>query len=82
MRLLLLATLGLVMWTGELPMKISIVALAALWLPSVSLNLLAGSALTRGYMKIGETAHYELMTMEIYTRALRCISAPVAPPSR
>ena len=36
MRLLLLATLGLVMWTGELPMKISVVALAALWLPSVS----------------------------------------------
>jgi cellulose synthase (UDP-forming) len=76
MRLLLLATLGLVMWTGELPMKISVVALAALWLPSVSLNLLAGSALTRGYMKIGETAHYELMTMEIYTRALRCIVRP------
>ena len=76
MRLLLLATLGLVMWTGELPMKISVVALAALWLPAVSLNLLAGSALTRGYMKIGETAHYELLTMEIYTRALRCIFRP------
>jgi cellulose synthase (UDP-forming) len=76
MRLLLLATLGLVMWTGELPMKISVVALAALWLPSISLNLLAGSALTRGYMKIGETAHYELLTMEIYTRALRCIFRP------
>ncbi len=29
MRLLLLATLGLVLWTGELPMKISVVALAA-----------------------------------------------------
>ena len=27
-------------------------------------------------MKIGETAHYELMTMEIYTRALRCIVRP------
>ena len=76
MRLLLLATLGVVMWTGEMPMKISVVALAALWLPAVSLNLLAGSALTRGYMKIGETAHYELMTMEIYTRALRCIFRP------
>ena len=76
MRLLLMATLGLVLWTGELPMKISVVALAALWLPSVSLNLLAGSALTRGYMKIGETAHYELMTMEIYTRALRCVFRP------
>lgn len=76
MRLLLLATLGLVLWSGALPMKITVVALAALWLPAVSLNLLAGSALTRGYMKIGETAHYELLTMEIYTRALRCIFRP------
>jgi len=76
MRLLLLATLGLVLWTGELPMKVSVVALAALWLPAVALNLTAGSALARGYMKIGETAHYELLTMEIYTRALRCIVRP------
>jgi cellulose synthase (UDP-forming) len=76
MRLLLLLTLGLVLWTGELPMKVSVVALAALWLPAVALNLTAGSALTRGYMKIGETAHYELMTMEIYTRALRCAVRP------
>jgi len=76
MRLLLLATLGLVLWTGELPMKISVVALAALWLPSVTLNLGAGAALARGYMKIGETAHYELLTMEIYTRALRCAVRP------
>jgi cellulose synthase (UDP-forming) len=76
MRLLLLATLGLVLWTGALPMKVSILALAALWLPSVSLNLLAGSALARGYMRIGETAHYELLTMEIYTRALRCVVRP------
>jgi len=76
MRLLLLATLGLVLWTGALPMKVSAPALAALWLPTVSLNLLAGSALARGYMRIGETAHYELLTMEIYTRALRCIFRP------
>jgi cellulose synthase (UDP-forming) len=48
MRLLLMATLGLVMWTGELPMKISVMALAALWLPYVTLNLGAGSALARG----------------------------------
>ncbi len=76
MRLLLLVTLGLVLWTGELPMKISVVALAALWLPSVLLNLSAGMALARGYMRIPETAHYELLTMEIYTRALRCIVRP------
>jgi cellulose synthase (UDP-forming) len=76
MRLLLLATLGLVLWTGELPMKISVAALAALWLPYLTLNLSAGAALARGYMKIGETAHYELLTMEIYTRALRCAFRP------
>jgi hypothetical protein len=76
MRLLLLTTLGLVLWTGELPMKISVVALAALWLPSVTLNLSAGAALARGYMRVGETAHYELLTMEIFTRALRCAVRP------
>ena len=76
MRLLLLVTLGLVLWTGALPMKISVLALAALWLPSLLLNLGAGSALARGYMRIPETAHYELLTMEIYTRALRCIVRP------
>lgn len=76
MRLLLLVTLGLVLWTGALPMKISVVALAALWLPSLLLNLGAGGALARGYMRIPETAHYELLTMEIYTRALRCIFRP------
>jgi cellulose synthase (UDP-forming) len=76
MRLLLLLTLGLVLWTGEMPMKISVVALAVLWLPSVSLNLSTGAALARGYMKVGESAHYELLTMEIYTRALRCAVWP------
>jgi hypothetical protein len=40
------------------------------------LNLGAGSALARGYMRIPETAHYELLTMEIYTRALRCAIRP------
>jgi cellulose synthase (UDP-forming) len=76
MRLLLLLTLGLVLWTGELPMKISIAALAALWVPFLALNLAAGSALARGYMRIPESVHYELLTMEIYTRALRCAIVP------
>jgi cellulose synthase (UDP-forming) len=76
MRLLLLLTLGLVLWTGELPMKISVVALAALWLPYVLLNFGAGAALARGYMRVPESAHYELLTMEIYTRALRCALVP------
>jgi cellulose synthase (UDP-forming) len=76
MRLLLLLTLGLVLWTGELPMKISVAALAALWVPYLLLNLGAGSALARGYMRVPESAHYELLTMEIYTRALRCALVP------
>ncbi len=76
MRLLLLVTLAVVLWTGALPMKLSVVALVALWLPSVSLNLMAGSALARGYMRIAETTHFELLTMEIYTRALRCAVIP------
>jgi cellulose synthase (UDP-forming) len=76
MRALLLATLGVVLWTGELPMKLSVVALAALWLPSVALNLTAGSALARGFMRVGESTHYELLTMEVYTRALRCAVRP------
>jgi cellulose synthase (UDP-forming) len=76
MRLLLLLTLALVMLAGALPMKISLVALGALWVPYIVLNLSAGSALARGYMRIPETAHYELLTMEIYTRALRCIFKP------
>lgn len=76
MRLLLLLTLGAVLWTGELPLKISVLALAALWLPSVILNFSAGAALARGYMRVPESAHYELLTMEIYTRALRCIVRP------
>jgi cellulose synthase (UDP-forming) len=76
MRLLLLLTLGVVLWTGELPMKISIAALAALWVPYVALNFGAGAALARGYMRIPESAHYELLTMEIYTRALRCAIRP------
>ena len=75
-RLLLLLTLGAVMLTGELPMKVSVAALAALWLPAVALNLGAGAALARGFMRIPETAHYELLTMEIYTRALRCAFRP------
>ena len=76
MRLLLLLTLAVVLWTGALPMKVSLAALATLWLPAVALNLMAGSALARGYQRIAETTHFELLNMEIYTRALRCAIVP------
>src|SRR5690349_15080281 len=57
-------------------MKISVAALAALWVPYLVLNLGAGAALARGYMRVPESTHYELLTMEIYTRALRCAFVP------
>ena len=47
-----------------------------LWLPALTLNLAAGSALARGYMRVAETTHFELMTMGIYMRALRCAIVP------
>jgi cellulose synthase (UDP-forming) len=76
MRLLLLVTLALVLWAGWLPMRVDWLSLAILWLPAVALNLAAGSALARGYMRVAETTHYELMTMGIYARALRCAIVP------
>jgi cellulose synthase (UDP-forming) len=76
MRLLLLVTLALVLWAGWLPMRIDVPALLTLWLPALALNLAAGSALARGYMRISETTHYELMTMGIYLRALRSAIVP------
>ena len=76
MRLLLLVTLALVLWAGWLPMRVDWLSLAILWLPAIALNLAAGSALARGYMRVSETTHYELMTMGIYVRALRCAIVP------
>jgi cellulose synthase (UDP-forming) len=76
MRLLLLVTVALVLWTGWLPMRIDLLGLLLLWLPALALNLGAGAALARGYMRLAETSHYELMTMGIYARALRCAIVP------
>lgn len=76
MRLLLLVTLALVLWAGWLPMKVDLLGLLVLWLPALALNLSAGAGLGLGYMRIAETTHYELMTMGIYTRALRCAVLP------
>jgi len=76
MRLLLLVTLALVLWGGWLPMKVDMLGLLLLWLPALALNLGAGSALALGYMRIAETTHYELMTMGIFTRALRSAIVP------
>jgi cellulose synthase (UDP-forming) len=76
MRLLMLVTLAAVVWTGELPLQASPLALGLLWAPATVLTLVAGSALCRGYQRIADTTHFELCTAQIFTRALRCIVRP------
>jgi cellulose synthase (UDP-forming) len=76
MRLLMLAILAAVLWSGALPLRIAPTALAALWAPATLLMVLAGSALCRGQQSSGEATHYELCTAEIFTRALRCMFRP------
>lgn len=75
-RLLLLAVLTAVLWTGLMPLHVSLPALAGLWAPATLLMTFAGSALCRGEQSAGESSHYELCTAEIFTRALRCIVLP------
>ncbi len=75
-RIVILAVLVAVLWTGALPLHIAPLALALLWGPATLLMVLAGSALCRGQQGNGETTHYELCTAEIFLRALRCVVRP------
>ena len=75
-RALLLLVLALVLWTGALPLQATWFNLAVFWAPATALMLLAGSALTRGYMRVKEATHFELLTAEIHLRALRCLVRP------
>ncbi len=75
-RLISLATLAVVLWTGDLPLKATPLTLGLLWLPAMLLSICAGSALCRGYQGVADTTHYELCTAEIYLRALRCVVRP------
>jgi cellulose synthase (UDP-forming) len=76
MRLLMLALLAAVLWTGQLPLTATLFTLGVLWAPATLLSLAAGSALCRGYQRIADTTHFELCTAEIFTRALRCVVRP------
>ncbi len=75
-RALLLAVLVAVLWTGALPIKATWFTLGVFWAPATALMIIAGSALTRGYMRIKEATHFELLTAEIHLRALRCLIRP------
>ncbi|MHB1539004.1 MAG: glycosyltransferase family 2 protein, partial [Solirubrobacteraceae bacterium] len=76
MRLVLLGVLGVVLWTGLLPLSMTPLAIGVLWAPATLLSMLAGSALCRGRQSVAECGHYELCTAEIFTRALRCVLRP------
>ncbi len=75
-RIVILAVLIAVLWTGALPLHVTPETLALLWGPATLLMVLAGSALCRGQQTNGETTHYELCTAEIFMRALRCVFRP------
>ncbi|MEZ5247151.1 MAG: glycosyltransferase [Acidimicrobiales bacterium] len=75
-RVLSLLILVGTLWTGALPLRASLLPLAVFWFPSVVLSLLAASALSRGFMKIADSTHFELCTAEVYGRALRCAVRP------
>ena len=75
-RALMMIVLGLTLWTGALPMRAAWLQLIVLWAPTTLLNLVAGSALCKGYMRLRETFHFELTCAEIHLRALRCVVRP------
>ncbi len=75
-RALLLAILAATLWTGALPVRATWWQFGLLWAPAAALNQLAGSALSRGYMRPRESFHFELTCAEIHLRALRCIVRP------
>jgi hypothetical protein len=75
-RLLTLALVTSVVWSGLLPMRTTALALLLVWLPFTLISLLAGSALCRGHMKIKDAFHFEVLTGQIHFRALRCVIRP------
>ena len=75
-RALLLVVLAAALWTGALPLNPSWTQLLTLWLPATALGVVAGSALSRGFMRAKETFHFEITCALIHLRALRCIVRP------
>lgn len=75
-RALSLVILAATLWTGALPLEASWLPLATLWFPSVLLSITAASALSRGFMKVADSTHFELCTAEVYGRAWRSAVKP------
>jgi cellulose synthase (UDP-forming) len=75
-RLLSLAILAVVLWSGWLPLIATPLSLGLLVAPAVLLSLTTGAAVSRGHQTMADTSHFELCTAEINLRALRCIVRP------
>ncbi len=71
------ALLLVLVWTlasGELPMRASLVALAALWLPWAMLGFVATGALGRGALGALDSTRYGLLTMGIHLRGILALA--------
>jgi hypothetical protein len=60
-RLATLAVLVACLWTGAFPIVQQPLALALLWAPALVLHAVATSALSRGYLRLAELSHFELL---------------------
>lgn len=69
-RALLLVVLAAVLWTGAMPLATGWTQLLALWLPATASSVIAGSALSRGFMRAKETFHFEITCAQTHLRAL------------
>ena len=78
-RLVLLAVLMGVLASGQLPLSASLAELAIIWLPAHVLGGLAGLALGRGTLALGDRTRHSLRSMEAYCGALLRAFVPLLP---
>jgi len=74
-RALLLLVLIWTLTTGQLPMRASLTALAALWLPWSVLAFLATGSLARGALGPLDSTRYGLLTMGIHIRGVLALTS-------
>ena len=78
-RFVLLAVLAGTLASGQLPLSASLSELAVLWLPAHILGGLAGLALGRGTLALGDRTRHSLRSMEAYCGAALRALTPVLP---
>ena len=78
-RFVLLAVLTGTLASGQLPFNASLATAAAFWLPAHLLGGLAGLALGRGTLALGDRTRHTLRSMEAYSAAAVRALTPVLP---